>query len=73
MRLRTGRFPEMFKVKWPITLTDDDSQTPKGAHASARLYSLIETARANGIEPYSYMVEVLTKLGGLQLQVQHSV
>ena len=27
------------------------SQTPKGAHASARIYSLIETARANGIEP----------------------
>jgi transposase len=38
------------------------SQTPKGAHASAKLYSLIETARANGIEPYTYMVEVLTKL-----------
>jgi len=38
------------------------SQTPKGAHASARIYSLIETARANGIEPYTYMVEVLTKL-----------
>ncbi|MBQ0747925.1 MAG: transposase [Marinobacter sp.] len=32
------------------------------AHASAKLYRLIETARANGIEPYSYMVEVLTKL-----------
>jgi transposase len=41
------------------------SQTPKGAHASARLYSLIETARANGIEPYTYMVEVLTKLPSL--------
>ncbi len=38
------------------------SQTPKGAHASAKIYSLIETARANGIEPYTYMVEVLTKL-----------
>jgi transposase len=38
------------------------SQTPKGAHASARIYSLIETARANGIEPYTYMVEVLNKL-----------
>jgi len=36
--------------------------TPKGAHASARIYSLIETARANGIEPYTYMVEVFTKL-----------
>jgi len=38
------------------------SQAPKGAHASAKLYSLIETARANGIEPYRYMVDVLTKL-----------
>jgi hypothetical protein len=38
------------------------SQTPKGAHASAKLYSLIETARANGIEPYTYMIEVFTKL-----------
>ncbi|WP_372987848.1 transposase domain-containing protein [Marinobacter sp.] len=36
--------------------------TPKGAHASARIYSLIETVRASGIEPYTYMVEVLTKL-----------
>jgi len=38
------------------------SQTPRGAQTSARIYSLIETARANGIEPYTYMVEVLAKL-----------
>jgi len=38
------------------------SQAPKGAHASARLYSLIETARSNRTEPYTNMVEVLTKL-----------
>lgn len=38
------------------------SQTPRGAHASARIYSLIETVRANGIEPYNYMVTVLTAL-----------
>lgn len=38
------------------------SQTPRGAHASARIYSLIETVRANGIEPYNYMVTVLSAL-----------
>jgi transposase len=29
--------------------------TPKGATASARLYSLIETAKANGHEPFRYL------------------
>ena len=38
------------------------SDTPKGAHASAIHYSLIETAKANHIEPYAYLVHVLTKL-----------
>jgi hypothetical protein len=27
----------------------------KGSKASANLYSLIETAKANGIEPYTYL------------------
>ncbi len=38
------------------------SDTPKGAHASGIHYSLIETAKANHIEPYAYLVYVLTKL-----------
>jgi hypothetical protein len=28
--------------------------TPEGAWASSTLYSLVETARANGLEPYRY-------------------
>ena len=36
--------------------------TPAGAHASARLYSLIETAKANDIEPYAYLRYVFTEL-----------
>jgi len=28
---------------------------PRGADASATLYSLIETAKANGLEPYRYL------------------
>jgi transposase len=33
--------------------------TPKGASASANLYSLIETAKANGLEPSAYLIEFL--------------
>ncbi|MCZ0867270.1 IS66 family transposase [Dasania sp. GY-19] len=33
-----------------------------GAHASANLYSLIETAKANDIEPYAYLKQVFTLL-----------
>ncbi|HKT72714.1 MAG TPA: IS66 family transposase [Steroidobacteraceae bacterium] len=36
--------------------------TPAGAHASAALYSLIETAKAAGIEPYSYLRHLFTAL-----------
>ena len=31
------------------------SCTPEGAHASACIYTLIETAKANGLEPYWYL------------------
>ena len=33
-----------------------------GANASANLYSLIETAKANAIEPYAYLKMLLTEL-----------
>ena len=32
------------------------------ANATANLYSLIETAKANGIEPYRYLRKVFTEL-----------
>ena len=35
------------------------SDTPKGAQGSATGYSLIETAKANGLEPYEYLHHVL--------------
>ncbi len=38
------------------------SDTPGGAKASANLYSLIETARANGLEPYGYLRALFTAL-----------
>ena len=38
------------------------SDTVSGAKASANLYSLIETAKANGLEPYAYLKHVFTEL-----------
>jgi len=36
--------------------------TPRGAHASAALYSIVETAKANGLEPYHYLCYLFTHL-----------
>lgn len=38
------------------------SDTVGGAQASANLYSLIETCKANGIEPYGYLIVVFRQL-----------
>ena len=38
----------------------------KGAKASANLYSLIETAKANGLESYHYLRYVFNKLPAVQ-------
>ena len=38
------------------------SGSPRGAHASAGIYSIIETARANGLEPYWYLRYLFEKL-----------
>lgn len=36
--------------------------TVKGAESSAIVYSLVETAKANGIDPYDYLLHVLSLL-----------
>ncbi len=33
--------------------------TVAGAYASANLYSLVETAKANGVDPYRYLIAAL--------------
>ena len=38
------------------------SATPRGADVSANLYSLIETAKAKGVEPSVYLATVFTDL-----------
>ena len=38
------------------------SASQQGAASSANLYGLIETAKANGFEPYAYLKRVFTEL-----------
>lgn len=42
------------------------SNSQAGAKTSAMLYSMIETAKANGLEPYAYLRTVFTKLPACQ-------
>ena len=39
------------------------ADTPAGAAASAACYSLVETAKANGLEPYAYIRYVMEHIG----------
>ena len=38
------------------------ADSPKGAFASAGVYRMIETAKANGVEPYSYLELLLNNM-----------
>ena len=38
------------------------SGSPRGAAASATLYTLVETAKANGLEPWAYLNYLFEKL-----------
>ena len=40
------------------------ADTPAGAEASACLYSMVETAKANGLEPYTWLLKVMRGMPG---------
>ena len=42
------------------------ANTPRGATASAILYSLVETAKETGVDPYNYFVYTLTEAAKLR-------
>ena len=42
------------------------ADTPRGAKASAAIYSLIETAKANGLEPFAHLRHVLRHIGATE-------
>ena len=44
--------------------------TPNGATASAMIYSIIETSRANNIKPFEYLTYLLKMLPNVDVKVQ---
>ena len=46
---------------------------PRGAEASAAIYSLIETAKANGLEPYAYLRYLFEKLPSAKTEQDYRV
>jgi hypothetical protein len=43
------------------------SKSPKGAKASAIVYSIIETAKANNLNPFYYLTYLFEKLPNIDL------
>ena len=44
------------------------SGSPKGAAASVAVYSIIESAKANGLNPYKYLKYIFNELPGVQFE-----
>jgi len=44
------------------------SGSPRGAAASATLYTLVESAKANGLEPWAYLNYLFEKLPAAKTQ-----
>lgn len=49
------------------------SNTPKGAKASATIYSIVESAKANGLNPYNYLVYLFEKLPNINIADQSAL
>lgn len=44
------------------------ANTPRGANASATIYSIVETAKENGLNPFSYLQYLFERLPNLDIQ-----
>ena len=61
---RTGRLEIALANGHRLTITGSPcTDTPRGARASATCFSLVEMAKANGLEPYAYLNHVLAGIG----------
>lgn len=47
------------------------SGSPRGAEASAAIYTLIETAKANGLEPYRYLRHLFERLPAVKTEADY--
>ncbi len=44
------------------------SNTPKGAKASAVCYSIVETAKENGLDPFAYLTYLFEQMPNIDLK-----
>ena len=49
------------------------SNTPKGASASATIYSIVETAKQNGLSPYHYLEYLFEQIPNIDLKSQREL
>lgn len=49
------------------------ANTPRGANASATIYSIVETAKENGLNPFNYLQYIFERLPNLDIQDQKAV
>lgn len=49
------------------------SCTPKGAKASAVIYSILETAKQNGLKPYDYLKHIFETMPNIQQDKYHTL
>jgi hypothetical protein len=49
------------------------ANTPRGAKASAITYSIIETAKENGLNPFQYLIYLFEKLPNLDPQDKNAL
>ena len=49
------------------------SASPKGASASAAVYSIVETSKANDLEPFRYLTYLLEKLPNINFKIHPEV
>ena len=43
------------------------SNTPRGARASATIYSIVETAKENGLNPFAYLMYLFERLPNIDI------
>ena len=49
------------------------ANTPRGARASAIIYSIVETAKENGLNPYDYLTRLFEALPNLECRSDENI
>lgn len=49
------------------------SNTPKGATSSATIYSVVETAKENGLNPFIYLMYLFERLPNMNIEDKNAL